>query len=240
MDTAVQDKEEVEDHLVYVRTFVADMNNMGRPQCFRTDNGGELSSRDYVEFSDSARICLEYTAPGRPQPNADFESAIWRDIEGGHAACREIRLMFPGVDLGRSPTLRANGNRLWLKGVIWVANCFTISATKTNTGWRSPYEGFLSRQPALQVALFFQEGIMRVNPSTNSDVRSELCFFFNNGHNHPSSSVNVIKASTGDLCFTIDVVWTVPRAPVLPLPEQAIAGGSVYAPALATTRFNIS
>ena len=38
----------------YVRKFVADMNNMGRPHCFRTDNGGELTSRDYVEFCDSA------------------------------------------------------------------------------------------------------------------------------------------------------------------------------------------
>ena len=105
VDAAVRDKEEVEDHLVYVRTFVADMNNMGRPQCFRTDNGGEFSSRDYVEFSDSTRICREYTAPGRPQQNAVFKSAILRAIEGGHAARREIRLMFPGVDLGRIPNI---------------------------------------------------------------------------------------------------------------------------------------
>ena len=47
----------------YVRKFVADMNNMGRPHCFRTDNGGEFTSRDYVEFCDSAGIRREYTAP---------------------------------------------------------------------------------------------------------------------------------------------------------------------------------
>ena len=36
--------------ITYVREFVADMKSWGRPHCFRTDNGGELTSHDYVEF----------------------------------------------------------------------------------------------------------------------------------------------------------------------------------------------
>ena len=131
----------------YVRKFVADMNNMGRPHCFRTDNDGELTSRDYVEFCDSAGIHREYTAPGKPQQNAVVESAIWRAMKGGHAARREIRRMFPDVDLGRIPNLGTNGNRMWLEAVLWAADCFNRSATKANTGWRSPYEVFYSRLP---------------------------------------------------------------------------------------------
>ena len=162
----------------YVRKFVADMNNMERPHCFRTDNGGEFISRDYVEFCDSAGIRREYTAPGKPQQNAVVESAIWRAMKGGHAARREIRRMFLGVDLGRIPNLGANRNRPWLEAVLWAADCFTRSATKANTGWRSPYEVFFSRLPALKVVPFFHEGMMRVDRSTNSDVQSEVCFFF--------------------------------------------------------------
>ena len=74
---------------------------------------------------------------------------------------------------------------------------------------------------------------MRVDRSTKSDVQSVLCYCFNNGHNHPSSAVKVIKAFTGIICYTSDVVWTVPRAP-------AIAGKSLYAAAQATLVFNIS
>ena len=129
----------------YVRKFVADMNNMERPHCFRTDNGGEFTRRDYVDFCDSAGICREYTAPGKPQQNAVVESAIWRAMKGGHAARRETRRMFPDVELGRIPNLGTNGNRLWLEAVLWGADCFNRSATKANTGWRSPYKCFLSQ-----------------------------------------------------------------------------------------------
>ena len=101
-----------------------------------------------------------------------------------------------------------------------------------NTGWCSPYEAFFSRLPALQVVPLFLEGMMRVDRSTKSDVQSVLCYFFNNGHNHPSSTVKglLIKASTDGISYTSDVVWTVPRAPVLPSPAPAIAGDQCTPP----------
>ena len=43
----------------YVQTFLADMNGMGTPQCFRTDNGGEFTGRIYTDFCDSAGIRRE-------------------------------------------------------------------------------------------------------------------------------------------------------------------------------------
>ena len=124
----------------YVRKFVADMSNMGRPHCFPTDNGGEFTSCDYVEICDSAGIRREYTAPGKPQQNAVVESAIWRAMKGSDAARREIRRMFPDVDLGRIPNLGTNGNRLRLEAVLLAEDVFNRSATKANTGWCSPYE----------------------------------------------------------------------------------------------------
>ena len=98
--------------ITYVQKFVADMNNTGRPHCFRTDNGGEFTSRAYVEFCDSAGIRREYTAPDIPQQNGVVESTIWRVMKGGHAARREIWRMVPGVDLWRMSNLGPNGNCL--------------------------------------------------------------------------------------------------------------------------------
>ena len=117
--------------ITYVQKFIADINDMGRLQCFRTDNGREFTSRSYVDFCDSAGICREYTSPGKPQQNAVVESAIWRAMKGGHAARREVQRIFPGVDLGRIPKLGANGNRLWLEAVLSVADCFNRSVTQT-------------------------------------------------------------------------------------------------------------
>ena len=82
--------------------------------------------------------------------------------EGGHAARREVRCLFPDVDLAKIPNVDTDGNRLWLEAVLWVADCFNRSATKANTGSRSSYEVFFSRPPELQVVPFFQPGMMRV------------------------------------------------------------------------------
>ena len=87
----------------YVQKFIADMNGMGRPNCFRTDNGGESISRDYVDYCDSVWVHHECTAPGKPHQNAVVESAIWRAMKGGHAARLEIGRLFPDVDLGKIP-----------------------------------------------------------------------------------------------------------------------------------------
>ena len=76
---------------------------------------------------------------------------------------------------------------------------------------------------------------MRVDRSSKSDVQSVKCYFLNNGYNHPSSAVKVIKASTGGICYSSDVVWTVRRTPLLPLPAPDVVGGPVYAAAPTTS-----
>ena len=190
----------------YVHTFLADMNAIGRPRCFLTDNGGEFTGRSLVGFCDSAGIRHEGTAPGKPQHSTVVENAIWRAMKGSHDARREISRLFPGVDLARIPNIGVDGNRLWLEAVLWAADCFNRSTTKANTGWRSLHEVFFSRLPDLQVVLFFREGMMRVERSTKSDVQSVPCFFLNNGYNPPSSAVKLIKALIGGIRYASDVV----------------------------------
>ena len=117
---------------------------------------------------------------------------------------------FPVSTSDASPTSAPAGSRL--EAILRAALCYNLSVAKAITGWRSPYEVFFSRLPALQVVPFFHEGMLRVNHRTKSDVQSVLYYFWNNDHNHFSSTVKVIKASTGGICQISDMVWTVPRS----------------------------
>ena len=223
----------------YVHTFLADMNAIGRPRCFLTDNGGEFTGRSLVGFCDSAGIRHEGTAPGKPQHSTVVENAIWRAMKGSHDARREISRLFPGVDLARIPNIGVDGNRLWLEAVLWAADCFNRSTTKANTGWRSLHEVFFSRLPDLQVVLFFREGMMRVERSTKSDVQSVPCFLLNNGYNHPSSAVKVIKARLAESA-TPATWYGLPPWARGSIAGAAVAGGSEYAAAPAMPIFCIS
>ena len=96
---------------------------------------------------------------------------IWRAMKGGHAARREMQRFFPGVDLAQIPNIGVNSNHLWLEAVLCGADCFNRATTTANTGWRSPYKFFFSRPPDLQVVPFSQDGVIRVDCSTNCDVQ---------------------------------------------------------------------
>ena len=151
----------------YVQKLIADMDNMGRPHGFRTDNCGELTSRTYGDYCDSTGIRREYTAPVKPQHTAVVASAISHAMMGGHTARREIRRLFPGIDLARIPNLGASGHCLWPEAVRWAAACFNRSASKANIEWRLPCEVSSSRLPDLQVVPFFQKHMMLVDHSIN-------------------------------------------------------------------------
>ena len=99
------------------------MNDMWRPHCFRTDNGREFTNRSYVEFGDSAGIRREYAAPGKLQQNPSVKNEIYLANHEGWS-CGRLRdsADFSGVDLARIPNLGANGNRLWVEAVLWVAD----------------------------------------------------------------------------------------------------------------------
>ena len=99
---------------------------------------------------------------------------------------------------------------------------------------------FFSRLANLQVMPFYQEGMMRVESTTISDVQSIPSFFLNNGYNNHSSAVQAIKDSTSRICYTSDVVWTVPHGLVVLSPASAVAEGSVYAVTLAIPIIRIS
>ncbi|CAB1098288.1 unnamed protein product [Ectocarpus sp. CCAP 1310/34] len=215
------------DTLKIVQRFLADMNGMGTPGCFRMDNGGEFTGSAFTSFCDAAGIRREYTAPDTPKQNAVVESAIWRAMKGGHAARRHI-LAMGHVDLSSIPNVGVSGHRLWLASALWASACFNRSATKANLGWMSPFEAFFGWKPPLTVVPFFQEGMMRVKRATQADVQSARCFFLHGANNHSTSTAVVLRADTGRLALTNNVVWVNRRAGA---PAQVPGiGGSLRSP----------
>ncbi|CAB1106216.1 unnamed protein product [Ectocarpus sp. CCAP 1310/34] len=212
------------DTLNFVQRFLADMNGMGTPGCFRMDNGGEFTGSAFTSFCDAAGIRREYTAPDTPKQNAVVESAIWSAMKGGHAARRHI-LAMGHVDLSSIPNVGVNGHRLWLASALWASACFNRSAPKANLGWMSPFEAFFGRKPPLTVVPFFQEGMMRVKRVTKADVQSARCFYLHGANNHSTSTAVVLRADTGRLALTNNVVWVNRRAGA-PAPVPGIGGGS--------------
>ena len=172
----------------YVQKLIADMNVMGRPHCSRTDNGGEFTSRSYVDYCDPVGVRREYTAPGKPQQDTVVESVIWHTIKGGHA----VRLDLAAFSGCRSRPNPQHRRQRQLSVVIDCSlGCRLLQPFRDQGQHRMAVvaRGFFSRLSDPQVVPFFQESRTRVDRSTKSDVQSVLCYFMNNGHNHSSSTV---------------------------------------------------
>ena len=145
--------------------FLAEMNGMGTPRCFRTDNGGEFTGRSYTDYFDSAGIRREYRTPGKPQQNAVAKNAIWGAMKGGHAARGEVCRLFPDVNLQKSPTSARTVTDFGWRLLSWLLTGLTTppprqtlrdrSATEANIEWRSSNQGFFSRPREMQVVPFF-------------------------------------------------------------------------------------
>ncbi|CAB1113943.1 unnamed protein product [Ectocarpus sp. CCAP 1310/34] len=144
-------------------------------------------------------------------------------MKGGHAARRHV-LSMGRFDLASIPSMDANGHRLWLASSIWASGCFNRSATSANPAWMSPFEAFFGRKPPLKVVPFFQEGMMRVKRASKADVQSVRCFYLHGARNHSDTTV-VLRADTGRICLSNNVVW-INRRTAVPAPVPASGGGS--------------
>ena len=53
--------------------------------------------------------------------------------------------------------------------------------------------------------LCFHPGMMLVDRGTKSDAHAVVCFYLNNGHNHSSYTVKVLKSSTGGVYYSSEI-----------------------------------
>ena len=203
----------------------------GDIKVIRVDMGTEWTSYPFRMFCASAGIRIEYTAPNTPQQNAPVESAIWRLMKGGTVCRRAVGEQF-GIDFSTVPGLDARGDRLWLESVRYMAGCLNRSGTKANPGNMSPHEALTGKKPDAVVVPFFQPAMMRVTRASKLDDQSEKAYFLGQGRQHGASTVRLLKASTGRVCHSRDIVW-ISGAGAAPAGE----GGSVLIPAATLPAF---
>ena len=171
----------------YVQKFVTDMNAMGRPHCFRTDNGGEFTSHRYVDYCDSVGILLLRLGRDPSQIHGSGQAATKR----GRREC-DLALD-DGLPCGTS-----RDSATFSRTSTSPASP-TSAPTATVFGWRLP-SGLLtvstaplprqtpggsrrtrcsSRDGRRCRYCLFQHGMMRVVRGTKSDVHSVLCYYLN-------------------------------------------------------------
>ena len=211
------------DALAGVKVAITDLSKYHRAniECFRVDMGTEWTNAEFRAFCADAVIRLEFTAPDTPQQNAPVESAIWRLMKGGTVCRRSAAEQFGIPDFSVIPGLDPRGDGLWLESVRYIAGCLNRCSTKANPGNISPYEAFTGIKPDAIVLPFFQPGMMRVIRKTKLDDQSAKCYFLGHGYQHGRSTVRVLKASTGQVCHTRDIVWISRSAASLPTPLAA-------------------
>lgn len=121
--------------------FFADLNAMGRPRCFRTDEGGEFTGHSFVEFCDFAGIRRGYKSPGKPQLNAVVKSATCGVMKGGHAVRREIsRVCFKAATSPATPTSVRTATICGWK--LW---CQLSTVSMARRPWPTPGAGHRTR-----------------------------------------------------------------------------------------------
>ena len=181
--------------------------NHGNIEVVRVDMGTKWTNDEFRTFCANANIRIEYTAPDTPQQNAPVESAIWRLMKGGTVCRRSAAAQFGIPDFSVIPGVDPRGDRLWLESVRYIAECFNRCGTKANPGNISPHEAFTGKKPDAIVVPFFQPAMMRVVRATKLDDQSVKAYFLNHGYQHGRSTVRLLKASTGRVCFSRDIVW---------------------------------
>lgn len=85
------------------------------------------------------------------------------------------------------------------------------SVTMDNPGEILAYHIFAVEPCSLWIAQFLQPGMMRVHRRSKTGAQSVACYYIDKGSNRSSSTVTVLQAATGSVCYTNNVVQTVPR-----------------------------
>lgn len=195
------------DALAGVKLDITDLAkyHRGNVEVFRVDMGTEWTGQEFRSFCANAGIRIEYTAPHTPQQNAPVESAIWRVMKGG-TVCRRSAVEQFNINYSDIPNVDGRGDRLWMESARYSAGVLQ-PLREANPGNISPHEALTGNRPDGIILSFMQPGLMRAVRGTKLDDQSVKCYYTGQGYQHGRSTVRVLKASTGNICHTRDIVW---------------------------------
>lgn len=184
------------DAVAIIQRFILDVSAAGFQGCFRMNNGGAFTSREFVKLYNDAKIRREYTALDTPKQHAVVKNAIWRTMKVVYAARREALRLSPAADLTSIPHLYDSWGRLWLESAIGAADSFDRSSTIVNPERLSPYHVFTGKPQHLELVPSLQSGTIGVNCLSKKDVQWVPCSCLNTENNYSSTTVKALKVST--------------------------------------------
>lgn len=182
-----------------VQRFIADH---GAPGCFRSDNGREFTSAEYISIWDQRVIRREYMGGGSPKQNGLVESSITRAPKGGHIGRLEAPLLYPRMKLHEIPTVHTPDMKYFRREhVVWAAKWSKRLATTGNSGMALLHKVHHGVVPRLDLLFLSSSWVSAWSTARISQCRRQ----------------NSVIFLTGVLTTGQDTIWCSPN----PLADEA-------------------
>lgn len=155
------------------------------------------------DLCDERGIRQESTTPGTAHPKR-----LGRTRTGAYpvaAAAFEAPWRLPETRLPAS-------DALWAETCMWSCKAFNRTVTTVKPGNKTPRELYFESPPPLTMRSFPKSGYGRVHQDHKAAPKGELCFYLDNGSNHPHDSVQVILPPE-KVTYTRDIKEECPREP---------------------------
>lgn len=106
------------------RTFLAAVNAYGTSVCLRTDNGLELTNKEFLKLMADNNIRREYKSADGPKGSGQVERELAL-AERGMAVFLEFQLILDGVEL---PAKALDDGRMWPEAWTWMCDPLNLMA----------------------------------------------------------------------------------------------------------------
>ena len=165
----------------------------------RSDNGGEFFGGEFGEVCKQFCIKQEITNADSPKQNGVVERALGIIQNAALAACIQVPIVFPLVQL--PPT-----ESLWAEAVHWSCDALNHTATTANPVNESPREMWHGAAASASPHPFLRSAYCRWSRPSKSSPRAESRFFLGPGIDHPSDSLGMLTRGKR-VVKTRDVTW---------------------------------
>ena len=183
--------------------FLSDVRDLGEVETVRSDDGGEFTSKAFVQVCSRHRIKRELTTADSAAYNGVAERALGHIVKTSLAASIQAPLLYPDVKV---PT----ADDLWPEAVRWACDTLNRSATTANPQRTSPYEMMYDKTPAVRILPFLKPCFYR-NSRRNRKHKplGAPGFYLEPGINHPRDSMRILSLSR-KVITTRNVTWWAP------------------------------
>ena len=160
-------------------------------------------------------IKQEFTNADSPKQNGVIERALGIIQNAGLAACIQLPIIFPHVQL--PPT-----KSLWAGAVHWACDALNHTATTANPENKSPHEMWYWTAAPASPHPFRRPAYRRWKRPSKSHPRAESCFYLGPGIDRPGDSLRMLMR-VNKVVEARNMTWVATLstgAPSPPLPKS--------------------